>query len=174
MGIYMGIFNFFIVLPQILVGGTMFTRLALAPAAPASSGSETAELRDSIRKKWMKWVMISTAFLLISGLYNAAMKAMGFHLGATYNGLLLVKILLAFAAFYLSAVLSGRSEKAVKFRQSEMKWLNILSVIMLAIVLLAGYMKMDSADFEKKIRDDGEQEVGCLLDIRTAHSSPKL
>jgi len=136
----------------ILVGGTLFMRLALAPVASAAADSETTELRESIRRKWAKWVMISVGLLLISGLYNAATKAMGFHLGPVYNGLLLLKILLAFAAFYLSAVLSGRSEKAVQFRQSETKWLNILCGIMLAIVLIAGYMKMGSANFEKKVR----------------------
>jgi len=142
----------------ILVGGTLFMRLALAPVASAATGSPASELRESIRRKWAKWVMISTGLLLISGLYNAACKAMGFHLGPTYNILLLVKIVLALAAFYLSAVLSGRSKKAIQFRESETKWLNILCGIMLAIVLIAGYMKMGSANFEKKIRDSGNVE----------------
>jgi uncharacterized membrane protein len=137
----------------ILVGGTLFMRLALAPVASAAADSETAELRESIRRKWAKWVMISTALLLISGLYNAYLKAIGFHMsGTSYNGLLLVKIVLAFAVFYLSAILSGRSQKAIQFRQSETKWLNILCALMLAIVLIAGYMKMSSANFEKKVR----------------------
>lgn len=145
----------------ILVGGTLFMRLALAPVASAAEGSETAELRESIRRKWAKWVMISSGLLLVSGLYNSAIKAMGFQMSGTpYNGLLLVKILLALAVFYLSAVLSGRSEKAVKFRQSETKWLNILCVLMLAIVIIAGYMKMDSANYEKKIRGgDAIEEI---------------
>lgn len=143
----------------ILVGGTLFMRLALAPVASASADADTAELRESIRRKWAKWVMISTAFLLISGLYNAYLKAMGFQMsGTSYNGLLLVKIVLALAAFYLSAVLSGRSKKAIQFRESETKWLNILCGLMLAIVVIAGYMKMDSADFEKKVRRGNQVE----------------
>ncbi len=145
------------VIPAIvLVGGTLFMRLALAPVASAAADTESAELRESIRRKWAKWVMISVGLLLISGLYNVVVKAKGFHLTPVYNGLLLLKILLALAAFYLSAVLSGRSEKAVRFRQSETKWLNILCGIMLAIVLIAGYMKMGSASFEKKVRGAGQ------------------
>lgn len=140
------------VIPAIvLVGGTLFMRLALAPVASATADSESAELRESVRRKWAKWVMISVGLLLISGLYNVVVKAKGLQLTPVYNGLLLLKILLAFAAFYLSAVLSGRSEKAVRFRQSETKWLNILCGIMLAIVLIAGCMKMGSASFEKKV-----------------------
>ena len=152
----------------ILVGGTLFMRLALAPVASAATDTETAELRESIRRKWAKWVMISTALLLISGLYNAAIKAMGFHLGPMYNGLLLVKILLALAVFYLSAVLSGRSQKAVQFRQSETKWLNVLCVLMLAIVLIAGYMKMGSTNFEKKVRGgDQVEEIVPAVPVTT-------
>ena len=142
----------------ILVGGTLFMRLALAPVASAAADSETAELRESIRRKWAKWVMMSTGLLLLSGLYNAAMKAMGYDLDGMYNGLLMLKILLAFAAFYLSAVLSGRSNRAIKFRESETKWLNILCGIMLAIVVIAGYMKMGSANFEKKVRNSDQVE----------------
>ena len=135
---------------MILVGGTLFMRLALAPEVSATA--EQAAVREGIRRRWAKWVMISITLLLISGLYNAATKAMGFHLGPVYNGLLLVKIVLAFIVFYLTAVLSGRSQRAQKFRESEIKWLNILCGLMLAIVLIAGYMKMGSANFEKKVR----------------------
>ena len=142
----------------ILVGGTLFMRLALSPVASAAADSETAELREALRRRWAKWVMISVGLLLISGLYNFAKKATGFELSPIYNGLLLVKIVLAFAAFYLSAVLSGRSKKAIQFRQSEIKWLNILCGIMLAIVLIAGFLKMDSANFEKKIRGTDQVE----------------
>ena len=142
----------------ILVGGTLFMRLALAPAASAAADSETAELREAIRRKWAKWVMISVGLLMVSGMYNAVKKATGFDLSPTYNVLLLVKIVLAFIAFYLSAVLSGRSNKALKFREEETKWLNILCGIMLAIVLIAGYMKMGSANFQKKMRSTDQVE----------------
>ena len=164
-----------IVAAIILVGGTLFMRLALAPVASASKSSETAELRESIRRKWAKWVMISVAFLLISGLYNAAIKAMGFEMkGTPYIALLGIKLLLALAVFYLSAVLSGRSSKAIQFRESELKWLNVLCGLMLAIVLIAGYMKMSSADFEKKVRDNETEEVETALGERDRVQVPKL
>jgi len=136
---------------MILVGGTLFMRFSLVPAAKESNAS--AELRESTRKRWSKLIMISVLFLLISGLYNAATKAMAFDLTPTYNGLLLVKIVLALAIFYLVAVLGGRSANAQKFRERETYWLNILCVLMLAIVMIAGYMKMSSTGFDIKTKD---------------------
>ena len=138
----------------ILVGGTLFMRFSLVPTADESNAS--AELRESIRRRWSKLVMISVLFLLISGLYNTAMKAIGFELSPLYNGLLGLKILLALAVFYLTAVLSGRSKTAQKFRERETHWLNILCALMIAIVLIAGYMKMSSAGFDPK-EDSGAE-----------------
>jgi uncharacterized membrane protein len=145
----------------VLVGGTLFMRLALAPAAP--SDGPTADFREAVRRRWAMWVGVSAALLLLSGLYNTVVKSKGYHLEGWYHGLLGAKLLLAFAAFYLSAVLAGRSEKAKRFRQQEMKWLNILCAITLAIVLIAGYMKMGSASFEVKPQGAPAAPVTLLI-----------
>ena len=136
---------------SIMIGGTFFLRFSYVPAK--LSNGPSSEFTESVRKGWGKLVMLCTLFLLISGLYNAAMKAMGFHLSPVYNGLLLAKIALALVAFFLSARLAGRSEKAVQFREREKHWLNVLCLIMLAIVLMAGYMKNSSVNFETKNRE---------------------
>ena len=135
----------------IMVGGVFFMRFCLVQ----TEGNELSWLdtHDALRRKWMMLVMISTLLLLTSGMYNAAIKAMGFHLDMVYNGLLLVKILLALAVFYLSAVLAGRSERAKKMRQREVVWLNVLVVLMLLIVFIAGYMKISSTGFDKKVKE---------------------
>ncbi len=134
----------------IFVGGTLFMRLSLVPAATESGAPE--ELRESIRRRWSKLVMVSVLLLLVSGLYNTAIKAMGFELSGVYNTLLLIKIVLALAVFYLAAVLSGRSATAQRFRERETHWLNVLCVLMIAIVMIAGYMKMNSSEFKKKVK----------------------
>ena len=131
-----------------LVGGTLFMRFSYVTATKECDASD--ELRESIRKKWAKIVMISIALLLISGLYNSAVKSMGYELTPLYNGLLGIKILLSLTIFYLASVLSGRSDKAKAFRQRELHWLNILCILMIATVMIAGYMKMSSAAFPKK------------------------
>ena len=147
----------------LLVGGTLFMRFSLVPAANESNAS--SELRESIRRRWSKLIMISVSLLLVSGLYNSAMKAIGFELSMTYNILLLVKIVLALAIFYLTSVLAGRSEKAQKFRQREIYWLNILCALMIAVVMIGGYMKIDSAGFSKKVRSEN---ASLLIDANQA------
>ena len=137
--------RWFHIIPAIvMVGGTIFLRLALLPAFKDVADGDHTALRESIRRKWMKWIGISTLLLLITGFYNAYFKIVTYELSPLYSTLLLVKLLLAFAVFYLTATLSGRSENAVKFRQRELHWTNILCALMLSIVLIAGAMKIFS------------------------------
>ena len=135
------LFRWLHIIPMaVLVGGTIFMRLALVPASNETGGA--AELRESIRRRWAKWVGISVLFLLVSGLYNAVTKILAYDLPPTYHMLVMVKLVLGLAVFFVASLLSGRSEKAQKFREQEMKWLNILCVIMLVLILVAGYMKL--------------------------------
>lgn len=137
----------------IMVGGTLFLRLALLPAFAQSSHTEPRDqIRESVRKNWAKWIGISTLLLLVTGLYNAYFKAVTYDLSPLYIGLMLTKILLALAVFYLAARLSGRSAKAAKLREREVHWTNILCVLMLTIVLIAGAMKIESTSALKKVR----------------------
>ena len=137
--------RWFHIIPAIvMVGGTIFLRLALLPAFNDLTDGDHATLREAIRRKWMKWIGICTLLLLVTGFYNAYFKIVTYELSPLYTGLLLVKIILAFAVFYLTASLSGRSKAAIKFRQRELHWTNILCALMLAIVLIAGAMKICS------------------------------
>jgi hypothetical protein len=136
----------------IMVGGTLFLRLTVVAAT--EQGSVDATAREAIRKNWVKWIGICTLLLLVSGLYNAFVKATTLHLSPAYNGLLLVKILLALGVFFLAARLSGRSEKAVEMRKREKHWTNILCIMMLGIVLIAGWMKTASGTYDVKDRSE--------------------
>lgn len=138
----------------ILVGGTVFMRFSLVPAANENEAS--AELREGIRKRWAKLIMLSILFLLVTGLYNAVAKIMAYELPGTYHGLVMVKLLVGLGIFYLASVLSGRSATAQKFRERETHWLNILCALMLVMVLVAGYMKSLATDAPKKVRGETE------------------
>ena len=143
--------RWFHIIPAIvMVGGTIFLRLALLPAFNDLAEGEHAALRESMRRKWMKWIGICTLLLLVSGFYNAYFKIVTYELSSLYSGLLLVKIVLAFAVFYLTASLSGRSKTAVKLRERELHWTNVLCGLMLSIVLIAGAMKIFSTGAELK------------------------
>jgi len=115
-------------------------RLALVPASKETRGA--AEFREAIRRRWAKWLGISVLFLLVSGIYNAVTKITAFELPPAYHMLVMVKLSLGFVVFFVAALLSGRSEKAQRIREQELKWLNILCVTMLVLILVAGYMKL--------------------------------
>ena len=143
--------RWFHVIPAIiLVGGTLFLRLTVVGAS--ENGAIDAGAREAIRKSWMKWIGICTLLLLITGFYNTIIKATTLDLSPAYNALLLVKFLLALGVFFLTARLSGRSEKAVQMRTREKYWMNILCLMMLGIVAIAGWMKTASGGFDAKVR----------------------
>lgn len=152
----------------ILVGGTIFMRLSLVPAASETGAS--AELRESIRKRWAKIVGPCILFLLVTGLYNAVTKIMAYELSPVYHSLVVVKLVVGMVIFFLVSLLSGRSEKAQKFRESEMKWLNIICALMLVLVLLAGYMKSLATDAPKKDRSkENEPAVTVVISNELIH-----
>jgi len=74
-----------------------------------------------------------------------------------------VKLAIGLVIFFLSARLTGRSEKAVKFREQETKWLNLLCVLMLALVLVAGYMKFASAGASAKEPTEKVEATAWLI-----------
>lgn len=147
---------FHIIPVVILVGGTLFLRLAVLPVF---AENQQPELREAMRKKWAKWIGISTLLLLVTGFYNASIKAVTYELSPLYLGLLLAKLVLAFAIFYLAAVLSGKSKTAVKFRTRETYWTNILCGLMLATILVAGGMKITSTGAPVKTKTPAVTDV---------------
>ena len=139
----------------ILVGGALFMRYCLGPAL-IEQGDAGEAIRESVRRRWAKLVMVTTLLLLVSGLYNAYVKAVGFHLDGIYLGLLTVKILLALVVFFFAALLAGKSEKAKGMREKEMAWLHILCIAMLVLVLIAGHLKM--GEYEPKIKQEQQEQ----------------
>ena len=69
----------------------------------------------------------------------------------------MLKIVLGFVVFVLISRLFGRSEKAKKFRERELYWLNVIFALLLAIVLMAGAMKMDFNPVKDKANDEVPQ-----------------
>ncbi len=137
-----------------LAGGTFFLRFSYLPAK--ATIPVDSSFQESIRKNWARLVMLSILFLLASGLYNSAVKAIDYQLDGLYLALLTIKIVLGLAVFFLVSVLSGRSRLARRFRDSELKWYNVTCVLMLAIVCIAGYMKL-SPQQEKVRKQDADQ-----------------
>ena len=124
-------------------GGTLFARLAVLPATEESlSLDQRQAFHTAVRKRWSKVVAASIAFLLISGLINFINIVKLYDLPKLYHPLFGIKFLLALAVFFIASVLSGRSSLADKFRQNARKWLTINAVLVVAIVLISGVLRM--------------------------------
>ncbi|MBA61918.1 MAG: hypothetical protein CMJ76_06075 [Planctomycetaceae bacterium] len=123
----------------ILVGGSIFMNLVLIPALGESD--DAREIKNRVKRKWAKAIMISAGLIMISGFYNAFLAYKG-DLHPLYTGAFVIKLVLVAVVFYLSSLLTGRSEEALKFQQHEVLWgkINMFAAIM--VVLCAGLMKV--------------------------------
>ena len=135
----------------ILVGGLFYIRTILAPSASSVDAMGADKIGDTCfgdrRAVWAKWVGISTAFLLLTGIYNFIViigesKADGgVKLPPTYHMLFGVKFLLAMMVMFIAAILAGKTEAADRFRLQMKKWLNIGWLAAMAIIVIAAILR---------------------------------
>ncbi len=121
-----------------LVGGAIVMRCAYLPAMAEKAAPEFA---SAFRRRWSKLVMISSGLLLISGLVNFVLLVKQYELPSQYHMIFLIKFLLVFVVFFLSAVLPGRSSLAEKLRKKERTWLTVNLILAVTVVCLAGLLK---------------------------------
>ena len=132
----------------IVFGGVAFMCFSFVPAAAENKTSD--EFREAIRKRWSRLIAPAILFLLVSGVYNFILKAKAYELDSFYLGLVAIKAILAMVAFVLVSFLFGRSEKALEIRKNEKHWFNVVTAMLLAIVLMAGALKMDNNPLKVK------------------------
>jgi uncharacterized membrane protein len=135
------------------VGGPLFMRLALFPAAAELPPDQRRELHEGVRRRWSKVVHAAILFLLVTGLYNfivfirlshtwgAAWEA-GSENATLYQILFGVKFLLALPVFFIASALSGRSAALARFREQAKLWLTVNLLLGILIVCIAGQMRM--------------------------------
>lgn len=126
----------------VLVGGAVFSRFVLMPAAAELPDDQHQALKDRVRARWAKFVHAGIGLLILSGFYNY-ISQMKSHAGEKlYHPLVGVKMLLAFGAFYLASVLSGRSPKSAHFRENARKWLGVLIALTALTAGLGSVLKV--------------------------------
>jgi uncharacterized membrane protein len=135
----------------VAMGGLVFARFALAPALSEIDTATRDRIHDSIRRRWLPWVIGAITVLLASGLanfllFNARVKAEGWEGGFwmrqyNYHALFGAKFLLAMVAFYFASALVGRGEGTQWVRNDRAKWLSVTLGLMLGVVLLSGWMR---------------------------------
>lgn len=126
----------------VLVGGTVFMRFVLMPAAKELPDAEHDQLRQRLLARWKRFVHGGIALLLLSGLFNY-MQQIPKHKGdGLYHALLGTKMLLALVVFFIASALVGRSAAFEKMRQNRAKWMGLIVVLSALIVGISGFVKV--------------------------------
>ena len=130
-----------------LMGGALFQRLALMPAAAELPDDAHEQLRSALRGRWSKVVMATAGLLLLSGLGSFGLLVANYTLdkselpGKLYHMVFGIKFLLALAVFYIASLLAGRSELAQKVRQNARTWLTLNLVLATLVVCMGGFLR---------------------------------
>jgi uncharacterized membrane protein len=132
----------------VLVGGSVFLRFVLMPAATAVLPEEVhAQLRARVIETWKKFVHGGIALLLLTGAINYTrsillIRETADHRDPLYHGVMGVKILLALGIFFIASVLVGRSPKFEGMRQNARFWIGVNVALAAVIVLLSGFLRV--------------------------------
>lgn len=129
----------------LLMGGALFTWLALLPAARQLPMDEQEKLSAAIAKRWRMLVGLGIAILIFSGFYNYLTVAVPRHKGdSLYHALMGIKIVLAFVVFFIASALPGRGKwkPLVAIRRNYKCWLLVTISLATVIVAIAGFLKV--------------------------------
>lgn len=127
-----------------LMGGTIFMRFALVPTVKDLDDKNRLALHEGVRSRWAKFVMLSAALLLISGIANLGLAArydFDAPVGKMYNMISGIKLVLAIPIFLFASFLTGRSETAKKFQANRVLWLNVNLALAVLMVLIGGFLR---------------------------------
>ena len=129
-----------------LGGGLIYQWTVLYPGLGSPSAEEPSSRAEEVRGRWSRLVMVSVVLLLLSGLYNyfgtIRLDKQGVvDLPRFFHPLIGTKILLALVVFFVASLLAGRSEGARRFQAKAPWWLGVASLLVLAIISIAGILK---------------------------------
>jgi uncharacterized membrane protein len=127
----------------VVLGGSVFMRFVLMPAAAPMPEADHDALRGRIMGRWKRFVMMGIALFLISGFYNYLVVAVPGHKGdGLYHGLMGTKILLAFVVFFFASALTGRSKGLEGIRRNSRKWLAVTILLAAIVSAIGGFLKV--------------------------------
>lgn len=127
----------------VLVGGVVFLRFVLGPAAKQLPEEAHEQLKAQVLATWKKIVHIGFGLFWVSGLYNYLVVMAPLHKGdKIYHMLLGIKILLALGVTFLASVMVGRSKAFEGMRANPKLWQTIILAIAVLIIGISGYAKV--------------------------------
>ena len=125
-----------------VVGATIYTRVAVLPAADSISADQRRHLQDTLRSLWNVPVHAAILFLLVSGLYNIYVIETRYEVPSLYHALFGIKFLLALVIFYIAISLSGRSKTAQRMRENARFWLTLNMLLAITLVCISGVLRV--------------------------------
>lgn len=124
------------------VGGAIFMRAIVMPSAKDMPADAAQAVRDAFRKRWSMVYGICILTLLATGFYNYLVVTAPQHRGqGAYNALIGLKVILAFAVFFVGSALAGRSPAFEGLRRNAPRWLIINVGLALIVVAIATVLK---------------------------------
>ena len=125
-----------------LVGGSVFSLFVVLPVFRTLEAETRTRLLTGLTSYWKRFVHFGIVLMLLSGFYNYFQQIVLHKGDGQYHMLIGIKMLLAFAIFFIASALVGRSAKLQPMRNGRGKWLSILVGIAAVIVIISGYLKM--------------------------------
>ena len=123
----------------LLVGGSAFLLLVLAPSADKLGQAEHDVLRGHVMARWRKFVHPLVGLILLSGLYNFFFVRMDSE--NPWHMLAGIKLLLGLVILFIASSLAGRGDATQKMRDNWRWWLKLNLILAFVAVLLSGYLK---------------------------------
>ncbi len=126
----------------VAIGGAFFMRFVLMPSAAAALSDDVRkQLHAQLMRRWARIVHVNVALLLTTGVFNVYVAIRHDVAPMPYHAILLVKIIMAFAVFFLASTLSGSRPGFAKIREKGRTWVGVLIALGAAIILLSSVLK---------------------------------
>jgi uncharacterized membrane protein len=127
----------------VILGGTVFMRFVLMPAAEKLPQETHDELRGNLMRTWKKFVHIGVVLFLATGFYNYLAVMLPDRKGdSLYHALMGTKIILALVVIFLASVLVGRASAFEGLRQKRKTWLVVVILLALVVVAISSFLKV--------------------------------
>lgn len=156
-----------------LMGGTIFMRFGLRPAAKTLPQDVHAGLQEQVRGRWAKVVALASLLILVSGIANLGLASRNTYdpvFGMNYNMVVGIKFILALPIFFIAAILMGRSNLSQKFKANADLWININLALAVVMVLIGGVLRF--VPRELKGAAPRPVQAAALTDENTSQKLP--
>lgn len=132
-----------------LLGGTIFMRFVLVPAANQLPDDAHQQLRQLVTARWKRFVHLGILLFLLTGFYNYLTAEPAAAMKKQYHMLMGIKILLAFGIFGIASVLVGRSSAGQRMRNNPKRAMGLIVLLGLIILGISGYLKVQGLKLAK-------------------------